>query len=855
MLALVLTLAVLGQGAAQPRQPVRLTVAVTDPTDAVIPGATIVLSAGDSTPIVRETGREGTATMTNLAPGRWSLRVSSPGFKDHVDDALEIRAGSSVLRVRLEIAGFVDTVEVSRDPREVATDPRGDAMSLTLGEEELSALPDDPDDLAQVLTDLAGDGAELSVDGFLDGDMPSKEQIERIRVRRMMFSADNHGGGRSRIEVITRPGTDAWRSSVQLNFRDEALNARNAFAPTEPAEQQKHASFSVQGPLVRNRTSLSLEIDGRSAYQSQTIRAASGSGLVEGSVRQPQERLNGRVRLQHALGAGHSARLEYHHRQGEDDNLGVGDFDLPERAYSRTSTRRLVRLGATSTYGNQLLNELRVQLGWNEQQSVPLTEAGTIRVLDTLTIGGANIRGGRSTRDIDVTEQVSFQWGRHAMTAGGRFQRARSHSDAIRNPYGTFTFSSLADYEAGRPRTYTIRRGDPTVDYSMDQAGWFFHDDVRLKKNLTIGFGLRHEWQSHVDDPWNLAPRVGFAWAPFAGGETTIRGGAGMFYDWYDASTYEETLQVDGTRVQELTIRNPGFPDPFAGGEIDALPRGRVQQAAELRLPVIQRAALAVERRLGDAVRVNTEYEFQSGRHLLRGRNVNAPGADGVRPDPHLGNVVEIRSVGRERRHEISTGVSARLPWRRLFLTLRYRWQNARNDGEGPLSLPADSLSPDEWGPAGSDIRHGVSVVSNVELPANIQLGLNMRAASAAPYNITTGADENGDSVFNDRPAGLTRNAGRGEGMFRMDLRFSWRAGFGGSGPGGTAQAASGRRGGRQGRGGGDRVTTEIYVRAFNVLNSVNRRGYRGVTASPFFGQPTSSEPARRIELGTRVRF
>ena len=39
-----------------------------------------------------------------------------------------------------------------------------------------------------------------------------------------------------------------------------------------------------------------------------------------------------------------------------------------------------------------------------------------------------------------------------------------------------------------------------------------------------------------------------------------------------------------------------------------------------------------------------------------------------------------------------------------------------------------------------------------------------MQVASATPYNVTTGVDGNGDTVFNDRPLGVERNSERGAG-------------------------------------------------------------------------------------------
>ena len=101
--------------------------------------------------------------------------------------------------------------------------------------------------------------------------------------------------------------------------------------------------------------------------------------------------------------------------------------------------------------------------------------------------------------------------------------------------------------------------------------------------------------------------------------------------------------------LQELTIENPGFPDPFEGGAAVEFPVGRVQQATDLRMPTIRQGTVAVEQRIGRALRLNAGYTLRDGTDLLRGRNINAPGADGVRPDPSAGNIIEIRSIGHER--------------------------------------------------------------------------------------------------------------------------------------------------------------------------------------------------------------
>jgi hypothetical protein len=259
---------------------------------------------------------------------------------------------------------------------------------------------------------------------------------------------------------------------------------------------------------------------------------------------------------------------------------------------------------------------------------------------------------------------------------------------------------------------------------------------------------------------------------------------------------------------------------------------------------------VGVERRLPGGLRVEASYAYRTGLHLLRGRNVNAPDANGIRPDPNIGNVTEIRSIGRLSDHLFSVSVNGRSSWHRAFYTARYEFEDEWNDGDGPTSLPADDLSPDEWGPASGSARHELSLFGGLDLVRGVQTAVNLRGGSAPAYNITTGRDDDGDGVVNDRPAGVGRNSARGGEQVRMDLRLTWRLDFG--------QAPT-ARGGGEGRGGGRRTEgragVELYLRAQNVLNTVNYTGYRGAQTSPFFGEPTSARAARQIEVGTRFRF
>jgi hypothetical protein len=91
----------------------------------------------------------------------------------------------------------------------------------------------------------------------------------------------------------------------------------------------------------------------------------------------------------------------------------------------------------------------------------------------------------------------------------------------------------------------------------------------------------------------NLAPRAAFTWN--ATKKTTLRGGYGIFYDWYDAGLYEQTIRVDGEHQVDVIVQNPGFPVLEGGGA--RLPAS-VIRAASLDQPTIQQASVGLERPL-----------------------------------------------------------------------------------------------------------------------------------------------------------------------------------------------------------------------------------------------------------------
>src|SRR5262249_22429013 len=145
------------------------------------------------------------------------------------------------------------------------------------------------------------------------------------------------------VDVVTKPGLDNWRGSTNTGLRSDVLNARNAFAPVKGDERNERLGFSLNGPLWRKHTSLSLSVDGGDAFDTKTIVAALPSGYFADSIRKPNETLNVSARVEHALTPAQQLRLEAQRNHGFTDNLGVGDFDLSERGYDQTRNEWLFR--------------------------------------------------------------------------------------------------------------------------------------------------------------------------------------------------------------------------------------------------------------------------------------------------------------------------------------------------------------------------------------------------------------------------------------------------------------------------------------------------------------------------------
>jgi hypothetical protein len=800
-------------------------------------------------------------TFAKLPSGRYRLRVDAESFEPR-EREIAIKTGNQRIVVRLEVARIKEEIVVSQSEREKRTDPRSDFFTTVLTEEQIANLPDDPEEMKAELERMAGPGAVILVDGFGGGRIPPKSQIRQIRFRRNAFAPEYHQAGAVIVEIQTKPSAGVWHGSLGYGFRNQALNARNGFAPFRVPEGLQRFEATLDVPVKPNRASLFLAADGRQAFDSKTIVAALPSGDFNDVVRQPSRNLYVSTRFNLTLNKSHNLRGNFIRTGSRSDNLGVGDFSLSESAFSSVTADHRLQVAESGAVGSKVFHEFRMQLHWQDLSSSPVSDSPGLMVLGAFKGGGSQARSEKKVTETEAREDVDFARKQHAMRAGILFEAGIYRNLNLTNQNGTFTFSSLADFIAGQPATFSQRVGLRPVEFSQRQIGAYWQDDWRVVPSLTLSYGVRYEWQNNLDDGNNYAPRLGLAWSPFKNGRTTIRGGAGVFYDWLTATTVGDLLSDDGRRGTSLVIFGPGFPDPFSGGSKLVLPPGRSQRAEDLRNPYIEQATLDVQRQLPLGMSLLASYSYQRGFHLFRGRNINAPVPGVGRPDPDDGNVTQLESTAKSLSHTIDLALnyngSRRLSWMIAYLLMK-----KINEDDGPLDLPADNFDlRAERGPAKDDRRHRIIVTTGIGLPLGWRVTPTFFYDSALPYNIVTGRDDNGDSAFNDRPPGMARNSARGEATWNVNMRLSWLFGFG------EADEAS--------RTGSARITVQagdygalrdqfgalqkkwrfnFYLQAANLFNHFNPTNFVGVMTSPFFGRPTAALPPRQIETGVKFSF
>ena len=345
-----------------------------------------------------------------------------------------------------------------------------------------------------------------------------------------------------------------------------------------------------------------------------------------------------------------------------------------------------------------------------------------------------------------VVDQLTYIRGSHTIKGGIEY-RPQQYNDFIQPQFGTYNFTSFAtghsyaDFLLGIPNTTSRNYVRPPRYARFYFLSGFLQDDYKVTPTLTLSYGLRYDYnqpaydkndiifnvdaangrlvvpnQTIIDryvnplfpasipivtaaaagfperslrssDTNNFQPRIGFAWRPFGGTTTVLRGGYGVFNDDFTADIFsplyggpfsltESFVNTLAAGVPALTLQRP-FLERGTTGNVDV-----TGLSPDLHNAYAQQWNLTIERQLWASTGVRISYVGSKSTQLVYGRNVNQPPASTVpfnanrRPFPQYRNIILRENGGNHIYHALSTEVERR--WSN-GLSYQVAWTWAKN--------------------------------------------------------------------------------------------------------------------------------------------------------------------------------
>jgi hypothetical protein len=720
----------------------------------------------------------------------------------------------------------------------------------------------------------------------------SQEVVREFEVVTSGGGAEFGRASSGTISVVTQSGTNRNGGRAYEFFRNDRFDAQNPLATRKDPLNQHQFGLTFGGPIVRDRTFWfgNLERTQQDRTGIVTIAPAAvtavnaaldaagfrGPRIATGNFATGYTGNNAFVRVDHQAASGPRLQMRYSVYNVTSANArnvgGLGDIS---RGAALDDTDHTAAISYLTTLSSGMINEARAQYA-HSRLGAPVNDSvgPAVGIAGVANFGTATSSPtGRDTDAVQAVDTLTIQHGDHLLKAGADLLYNRIDITFPGALQGSYTFTSLANFQRGVYSQYQQAFGQTSLLQSNPNVALFAQDEWRPRPDLTLDLGLRYDLQWMPQpinlDTNNVSPRVGAAYAP-GDGKTVVRASAGIYFDRIPLRATSNAIQRDGTKYQTAVLSFGQAGAPVWPAVLPAFPSGVLVSISTIN-PDVQnqynrQAALQVERAVGTWLSAQAGYSYVRGHGILMSRNVNVPtltaaqaAALGVanlgRPNPAYGNISQYDALGDAWFNGLTLALETRrAPWGgvRVSYTLSKSEDDAGNAFFQTPQIQNDILA--DKGPSDNDQRHRLVVSGTVgdgssaalrHAFGGMQIGWVYSYGTALPFNIVTGADNNNDTTVNDRPDGIGRNAGRlpcfGDltqtcGSATLDMRLSRTLSF-----------SSTNR-------------LDLIVEGFNLFNranvvNVNNTIGNGATPSATFRQVTAVGDMRQLQLGVRWSF
>jgi hypothetical protein len=260
---------------------------ITDPTGAAIVGATVTATLVQQN-IVRttESNAEGFYNFPFLLPGTYTLSAEKSGFQKFVQSNVTLTVTQNArVDVRLSLGAVTQAVTVSAEAPLV--DTRSAAVTGLVDDRRVVDLPLNGRNVIALAATVPGvlnvnapqqlddarSGPTMNVNGGRDNmnlftfngayfnnpsrntgmNFPPPDAVQEFRIQTANFSAEYGRNPGSQVNVVSKSGTNEFHGAVFEFLRNDALNARNFFAPTVPGEKQNQFGGATGGPIRKDK--------------------------------------------------------------------------------------------------------------------------------------------------------------------------------------------------------------------------------------------------------------------------------------------------------------------------------------------------------------------------------------------------------------------------------------------------------------------------------------------------------------------------------------------------------------------------------------------------------------------------